>query len=212
MMSTINRLSSGNVSLCVYIGNTASIDDQILINYCSQFGKIVSCTILNCSDEKRSFCDFRIIEFATKQQLNYFLDRSLHKLGSIILDVKLYENLLNNFEILNIDRKLFIGPILNPNHMNIIVQFYKVIDPNLNFCLSRQTNQAYILIECSNRQYIRTIIQQQTIPQTFDNQIFTIHLPIHPKELISQQISTKNNRNQICIKDLTEQITENILM
>jgi len=211
-MSTINRLSSGNVSLCVYIGNTASIDDQILINYCSQFGKIVSCTILNCPDEKRSFCDFRIIEFATKQQLNYFLDRSLHKLGSIILDVKLYENLLNNFEILNIDRKLFIGPILNPNHMNIIVQFYKLIDPNLNFCLSRQTNQAYILIECSNRQYIRTIIQQQTIPQTFDNQIFTIHLPIHPKELISQQISTKNNRNQICIKDLTEQITENILM
>jgi hypothetical protein len=212
MSSSINRLSFKNLSLCVYIGNTASFDDHILINYCSQFGKVLSCTILNCPDEKRSFCDFRIIEFSTKQQLDYFLDQSIHKLGSIILDIKLYEHLLNNFELLNFDRKIFIGPIFNSNHINIIVQFYKLIDPNLNFYLSRHGQQGYILIECSNRQYIRTIIQQQTIPQTFDNQIFNIHLPIHPKELISNQISTRNHRNQICIKGLTDRITENMLM
>src|SRR5689334_7868919 len=112
MTLNINQSSFKNLSLCVYIGNTSSFDDQILINYCSQFGKIVSCSIDNCSDDKRSFCDFRIIEYSTKQQLNYFLNQSIHKIGSIILDVKLYENLLENFEILNIDRKLFIGPIL----------------------------------------------------------------------------------------------------
>lgn len=212
MTSTVNRSSFRNLSLCVYIGNTASFDDQILINYCSEFGTILSCSILNCPEEKRSFCDFRIVEFATRQQLDYFLDRSLHKIGSITLDVKFYEDLLENVEILNIDRKLFIGPICNTNNISAIVQFYKLIDPNLSSCLSRQNNQTFILLESSNRQYIRTIVQQKTIPQTFDNQIFTIHLPIHPKELITKRTSTRNKRNQIYVKGLTDQITENLLM
>jgi len=209
MSVTMNRkISYENISLCVYIGNTSSFDDQILINYCSQFGQIVSCSIDNCPDNKRLFCDFRIIEFRTKQQLEYFLHRSIHKIGSIILDIKLYKNILDNSEILNIDRKLFIGPILNSNNINTIVQFYKLIDPNLQYCLSLQ----YILIEFSSRQYVRTIIQQKTIPKTIDNQIFTIHTPIHPKELISKKISIKKNQYQICINGLTDQITENILM
>ena len=191
-----SRLSLKNLSLCVYIGNTSSVDDQILINYCSQFGKILSCTPNN----KPSFYDFRIIEFAVKHQLDQFINQSLHKLGSIILDVKLYENLFNNIEISNFDRKIFIGPIINSNHINLVVQFYKLIDPNLTFCLSQQ---GYILIEFSSRQYIRTIIQQKTIPQTFDNQIFTIHLPVHPKELI---------RNLIYIQGLNGRITTKILM
>jgi len=212
MTSHINQSSFKNLSLCVYIGNTASFDDQTLTNYCSQFGQILSCSIDNCPDEKRLFCDFRIIEFATKQQLDYFLSTSIHKIGSVILDIKLYQNLLNHFQILNIDRKLFIGPILNSNNINIIVQFYKLIDPNLQYCLSQQDNQIYILIEFSNRQYIRTIIQQKTIPKTIDNQILTIHTPIHPKELIHKKILTKKSQCQICINGLTDQITENILM
>jgi len=207
-----SKTSYENISLCVYIGNTSSFDDQILINYCSQFGQIISCSIDNCPDDKRLFCDFRIIEFATKQQLEYFLHRSIHKIGSIILDIKLYKNILDNSEILNIDRKIFIGPILNSNNINTIVQFYKLIDPNLQYYLSLQYNQRYILIEFSSRQYVRTIIQQKTIPKTIDNQIFTIHTPIHPKELISKKISTKKNQYQICINGLTDQINENILM
>jgi hypothetical protein len=209
-----SKSSFKNLSLCVYVGNTSSFDDQTLINYCSQYGEIVSCSIENCPNEKRLFCDFRIIEFATKQQLDYFLNISIHKIGSIILDVKYYKNLLENFEILNIDRKLFIGPILtlNSNNINTIVQFYKLIDRNLQYCLSNQNNQIYILIEFSNRQYMRTIIQQNTIPKTLDNQIFNIHTPIHPKEFISKRILTKKNQYQICIQGLTDQINENILM
>jgi hypothetical protein len=202
-----SNTSIENPSLCVYIGNTSSIDDQLLINYCSQYG-----TILSCSHEKRLFCDFRIIEFSNNQQLEDFLRISTHKIGSIILDVKLYQDLLDNFQLLNIDRKLFIGPILNSNNINTIVQYYKLIDPRLQHCLSKQDKQIYILIEFSNRQYIRTIIQQQTIPTTYDNQIFTIHAPVHPKELINKQIPIRNNQCQLCINGLNEKITENMLM
>jgi hypothetical protein len=197
-----------NPSLCVYIGNTSSFDDQSLINYCSKYGTILSCSIGNCPREKRSFCDFRIIEFANKQQLEYFLSISTHEIGSIRFDVKLYENLLDNSQLLNIDRKLFIGPILNPNEINPLVQFYKIIDPTLQYCLSRQDKQIYILMEFNNRQYIRTIIQQKTIPKTIDNQIYNIHAAVHPKEVIN----TRNSEYQICVRGLTETITEDMLM
>jgi hypothetical protein len=212
MTSNFSQSSFQNLLLCVYIGNTSSFDDQTLINYCSKFGTILSCSIDNCPDEKRPFCDFRIVEFSTKQQLEHFLSISIHKIGSIILDIKLYKNLLENFELLNIDRKLFIGPILNPTDINTITQFYKIIDRTLQYCLSRQEQQTYILIEFSNRQYIRTIIQQQTIPKTIDNQILTIHTAVHPKELINKKISKTNNQYQICIQGLTDKITETMLM
>ena len=212
-MTSISSVSTfQNSSLCVYIGNISSFDDQSLINYCSQFGTILSCTIANCPRDKRSFCDFRIIEFATKDQLEKFLHVSIHQIGSTILNVKFYEDLLDNCEILNIDRKLYIGPILNSNHINTIVQFYKIIDPTLQYCISRQDKQTYILIEFSNRQYIRTIIQQKTIPKTIDNQIFTIHTAVNPKELLTKKISTNSSRYQICVNGLTDQITETILM
>lgn len=205
-------MTSKNVSLCIYIGNISSFDDKILIDYCSQYGEIISCSISDCPNEKRLFCDFRIIEFGTKRQLDYFLQTSIHKIGPIILDIKLYKNLLDNFEILNIDRKLFIGPILNSNNISTVVQFYKLVDRNLQYYLSEQDKQIYILIEFSTRQFTRTIIQQKTIPKTMDNQIFTIHAPIHPKELINKQISTKKVQHQICILGLNDRINENVLM
>ncbi|CAF3096562.1 unnamed protein product, partial [Rotaria sp. Silwood2] len=147
MNSNLSKSSIENISLCVYIGNTCSFDDKILINYCSQYGEIVSCSIDKCSNEKRPFCDFRIIEFSNKKELENFLKINSHQINSIKLDVKLYKNLLNNIDILNIDRKLFIGPILNSNDINIIIEFYKIIDPTLQYKISRQDKQIYILIE-----------------------------------------------------------------
>ncbi|CAF0998512.1 unnamed protein product [Adineta ricciae] len=192
-------------SLCVYIGNISSIDEQSLINYCAKFGTILSCSIANCPDEQRSFCDFRFVEFTTKQDFDTFLNFPQHGIDSIKLDVKTYANLLKNFELLNIDRKLFVGPIMYQKDIKTVTQFYKTIDPSLCHCLSRQTDDVYILIEFSSRQYLRTIIQQQTIPKTIDNQIFTIHPAVHPKDYIPV-----TGKLRIC--GLTEKISEEILL
>ena len=191
-----------NPSLCVYIGNISSISDQNLISYVSKYGQILS--YLN---EKRAFCDFRIIEFSTEQELDSFLQLSNHQIDSLTLDIRLYKDLLTNFDLLNLNRRCFLGPIINPHNINTIIQFYKLIDPNLNYFLTQQNQLTYLLIEFFKPQYIQTIIQQNTLPKTLDNQIYTIHLPIHPKELIEKTLSC-----QIYIHGLTEQITENVLM
>lgn len=194
-----------DLSLCVYIGNISSIDEQTLINYCAKFGTILSCSIANCPDEQRSFCDFRFVEFTSKDEFDAFLNFPQHGIDSIKLDVKTYENLLKNFELLNSNRKLFVGPIVNQKDIKTVTQFYKIIDPSLCHCLSRQTDQVYILIEFSTPQYLRTIIQQQTIPKTIDNQIFTIHPAVHPKDHI--QVTGK-----LRVYGLTEKISEQILL
>ncbi|CAF1272781.1 unnamed protein product [Rotaria sp. Silwood1] len=212
MNSILNKSSIENLSLCVYIGNTCSFDDDILINYCSQYGRIISCTIDKCPNEKRIFCDFRIIEFSNKEELEKFLHISLHKIDLIELDIKLYKNLLDNIDILNIDRKIFIGPIFNLNDINIIIEFYKLIDQKIKSYISKQNKQIYILIEFSNREFIRTIIKQKTIPKIIDNQILNIHTAINPKEYLKNNISLENNHHQIMIYGLNDYINENILM
>ncbi|CAF5057433.1 unnamed protein product [Rotaria sp. Silwood1] len=212
MNSILNKSSIENISLCVYIGNTCSFDDDILINYCSQYGRIISCTIDKCPNEKRIFCDFRIIEFSNKEELEKFLHISLHKIDLIELDIKLYKNLLDNIDILNIDRKIFIGPIFNLNDINIIIEFYKLIDQKIKSYISKQNKQIYILIDFSNREFIRTIIKQKTIPKIIDNQILNIHTAINPKEYLKNNISLENNHHQIMIYGLNDYINENILM
>jgi hypothetical protein len=196
-----------NLSFCVYIGNTTSIDDKTVFNYCSRFG-----TILPSSFEKEKFCDFHIIEFVNNEQLERFLNINIHEIDRITLDVKLYKQILINNDILNIDRKFFIGPILNPNDENIIVQFYKTIDSTLQYCSSKQDNQIYLLVEFNNRQTITTIIEKQTIPITTEQRKFFIFKPIHPKQFVNKIISMKNKQNQIFIHGLTDNITETMLM
>ena len=79
-----------NPSLCVYLGNTSAVDDQALLNYCVQFNTNVPCLLDEPSREKWLFCDFRIMEFSTDEQLKTFLDVPIHKIDGIILDVQFY--------------------------------------------------------------------------------------------------------------------------
>ena len=156
MASTSTASFYTNLSLCVYIGNTITLDDDALLNYCSRFG-----TILPSSFEKDKFCDFHIIEFSNSEHLKNFLNTPIHKINKTILDVKLYKHILINNDILNIDRKFFIGPVFNKNDINIIVQFYKIIDPLLYYYLSEQDKQVYLLFEFSNRQSVTTILKNK---------------------------------------------------
>jgi len=208
-MTSISSVSYyKNLSLCVYIGNTISIDDKTLFNYCSQFGTIIS----SSSFKKEKFCDFHIIEFIDFEQLERFLNIQIHEINRIILDIKLYKHILTNNDILNIDRKFFIGPILDSKDENLIVKFYKTIDPTLQYCLSEQDNQIYLLFEFNNRQTIKTIFERQTIPITIEHRKFLLYKPMHPKQFVNKIISMKNKQNQIYIHGLTDHITETMLM
>ncbi|CAF0815671.1 unnamed protein product [Rotaria sordida] len=207
MASNLNISSFQNLSLCIYIGNTTSLDDKTLLTYCSRFGTIVS-----SSFEKEKFCDFHIIEFANHEQVEKFLDENIHDVDGILLDVKLYKTIYTNNAILNIDRKFFIGPILNSNDINTIIEFYKKIDSSLRYYLSKQDKQAYLLFELNNRQSITTIFEKQTIPITIEQRNFFIYKPIHPKQFVNKIISMKNKQNQIYIQGLTSNITETMLV
>lgn len=213
MASHPNGTNSRISSWCVYIGNTSSIDELCLVQYCSKFGTVVSCSLESCPPEKRPFCDFRIVRFATEEQLQNFLHHPHHQIESLVLDVKCYRTLLDNCDMLNVERKLFVGPISNPSNINTIVQFYKLIDGALQYRHAQYEGQLQILIDFSNRQFIRTVIQQQTIPSMIDNEVLSIYPAVHPKEFVSKIMSTTSNKHcQLRIHGLTENITERVLM
>ncbi|CAF2468184.1 unnamed protein product [Rotaria sp. Silwood2] len=206
MASSLNISSFKNLSLCVYIGNTSSLDDKTLLTYCSRFGTIVSSLL-----EKEKFCDFHLIEYANYGQLDRFRNEKIHDIDNTLLDVKLYKTILTNNPILSIDRKFFIGPILNSNDIHTIVEFYKKIDSALHYCVSKQEKQAYLLFELNNRQSVTTIFEKQTIPITVEHRNFSIYKPVHPKQFVNKIVSMKNKQNQIHIYGLTDNITETIL-
>ena len=208
MTSNSPIFSFKNLSLCVYIGNTSTINDQTLTNYCSHFGKIISSSF----SRTEKFCDFKIIEFDHSDDLEKFLNINIHEIERLTLDVKLYKHVLINNDILNIDRKFFIGPIINSKDINLIVEFYKILDPVLHYDLVEQDKQKYLLFEFNNRQSVTNIFEKQTIPITIEHRKFFIYKPLHPKQFRNKIISMINKQNQIYIHGLTDYITETMLM
>lgn len=206
MASNLSIASYKNLSLCAYVGNITSINENILFNYCSRFGTVVTSSFQNIK-----FCDFGIIEFAKHEQLERFLNKNGHEIDSIKLDVKLYKNILMNNVALKSDRKFFIGPILSALDIHKIEQFYKKIDPSLHYCIFKQDNQTYLLFEFSDQQTVTIIFKNQTIP-TNEHREFRIYKPIHPKNFINKIISMNNKDNQIYVERLTNNITETDLM
>ena len=197
-----------NPSLCVYVGNTSAVDDQALLNYCAQFNSNVPCLLDEPSEGKWLFCDFRIMEFATEEQLRTFLDVPAHKINGITLDVRFYPSMFDKAEMLNTDRKLFIGPLVNSTDINAIVQFYKFIDPRLEYAVSRKNQQTYVLMEFSNRQYARTILEQRTIPKTVEDQVFNIHPAVSPTECIDRTLPLTDGPKQICTNPIDKLPTQ----
>ena len=197
-----------NLSFCIYIGNTSSIDEETLCNYCSRFGTIR--TLPSFVNEK--FCDFHIIEFATGEQTQRFLNLPNHQINRKQLEVRSYKHILAYPDTLNIDQKFYIGPIHRSRDENSIVQYYKNIDPILQYCSFKQNEQVYLLFELSNRHLVATIFERQRKPLLHERQGLTLYKPIHPKQFRTRIISMKNKDNQIKIDGLNSRITETMLM
>ena len=207
MALNTTRVSCGNMALHVYIGNTSSLDDQLVFDYCSRFGSLVP---QSCVKEK--FCDFHTVEFSDRQQLDHFLQVPRHEINRIPVDVKLYKHLLNAGDIFSVDRKLFVGPIVEPTDVLTIVQFYQMMDSQLHYGLSKHGEQTYLLIEFTSRRFITAIFEKQAIPGTPDQRTFTIHKPVNPRKFARTMVRSKNMHQQIFISGLTEAISETLLM
>jgi hypothetical protein len=158
------------LSLCVYIGNTGSLTNEILFEYCSNYGTIVGSLFNN-----EQFCDFRLIEFACDEQVKAFLRASEHRIDRICLEVKLYSDLFTELDLLSIDRKFFIGPIQESRDVTIIVEFYKTVDSQLQHYACKQDNEIYLLLQFCNRQYVSKILEKRTMPSIRDRHMFKIH-------------------------------------
>ena len=197
-----------NLSLCVYIGNTTSINESILLSYCSQFGSIVTHGFA-----KEKFCDFHLIEFADYEQLTNFLRIPNHKLERYTLEVKLYKNVLMNHDELNLNRKFYIGPIRTQNDIHRVIEFYQKIDPRVQYSLLKQNNEEdYLLFEFATRQSISRIFDRNLIPNLNEHRKLCLSKPFHPKQLVNKIISMNNKTNQIHVHGLTSKITDEILM
>ena len=133
-------------SLCVYIRNTSTIDDEILVKYCSRYGRIRLYQIQ----------DSRLVEFENIDEMNLFLQVSSHRIDSVVLEVKLYKDLP---ESLNFDRKIYIGPIDDRDQLNSIIDSYKSIDQNL---ISKVIENKYLLIEFTNDEFRKTKTKNST--------------------------------------------------
>ncbi|CAF3933479.1 unnamed protein product [Adineta steineri] len=207
MASNPNTALYQNLSLCVYIGNTTTIENDTLFDYCSQFG-----TVVTHSFNKEKFCDFHIIEFADLKSLESFLKTNDHKINAIKLDIKFYKNILTNNDALNIERKFFVGPILHKNDITQIMLFYKKQDSTVYYQLSKQNEQEYLLLQFANRQTVSMILEQQKIPILNEHRKCHIYKPTHPKQFVNKIISMKNKHNQIHIHGLTNNITDIMLI
>ncbi|CAF1078726.1 unnamed protein product [Adineta ricciae] len=207
MASTSHTPFYSNLSLCVYIGNSTSINESILLSYCSQFGSIVTYWF-----PKEKFCDFHLIEFADYEQLTNFLRIPNHKLDRYTLEVKLYKHILMNHDELNLDRKFYIGPIRTQNDIHRIIEFYQKIDPTMQYFLSKQNEEDYLLLEFATRQSISRIFDRNLIPNLNEHRKLCLSKPFHPKQLVNKIISMNDKTNQIHVHGLTSKITDEILI
>lgn len=197
-----------NLTQCIYIGNTTSIDETVLLNYCAQFGAIASSLFI-----KDKFLDFNIIEYKTTEQFERFINCHHHRINDVQLDVRLYKQLLTNNETLHIDRKFFLGPILNSKDEKAVIQFYKEIDSTMQYYALKQEQIHYLLLEFNNRQTITRIFDKESKPQSpNDYHVYSIFKPLHPKQFVYRIISMENKQNQILIHGLTKSITQKVLM
>ena len=203
-----NLFSYQNLSFCIYIGNTSSINEENLFNYCLQFGIIRTPS----SFSREKFCDFHLIEFSNAEQTQRFLSQNNHQINRIRLDVRSYKYILNHQDVLNIDRKFYIGPIHRAKDEHSIVQFYRTIDPTLQYSSLRQDQQVYLLFELNNRQLVTMIFERQRVPNGHEYRSLALYKPTHPKQFRHRIISMKNRSNQINVEGLTRRITEAMLM
>ena len=96
-------------STTVYVGNTRTIANEDLYNYCSKFGLVLDFSRRLVSPEQSHLVDFTFVRFATRQSASKFLSIPSHTLkNDIALDIRPFSEVLHQAVPLQVDRKICI--------------------------------------------------------------------------------------------------------
>jgi hypothetical protein len=136
-------------STTVYLGNTRTIKNEYLLEYCSKFGLVLDCSRRLLSSEQIHLVDFTFVRFLNVQSSLKFLRTSSHILNNgIILDVRPFNEILHPAVPLYVDRKICIENLPNNISLNDIKKYLRT------FGTIKQANseidnneQRYIYIE-----------------------------------------------------------------
>jgi hypothetical protein len=145
----MNNNNNKSESTTVYLGNTRTISNEYLLEYCSKFGLVIDCSRRLLTSEQIHLVDFTFVRFLNSQSSLKFLSTSSHILNNgISLDVRPFNEILHSAVPLNIDRKILIQNLPNNISLNDIKKYLRT------FGTIKQANseidvneQRYIYIE-----------------------------------------------------------------
>jgi hypothetical protein len=113
-------------STTVYLGNTRTISNEYLTEYCSKFGLILDCSRRLKSIDQIDLVDFTFVRFLNRQSSIKFLSTSSHILNNgIILDVRPFDEILHPAVPLHVDRKICIQNLSSHISLNDIKKYLR---------------------------------------------------------------------------------------
>jgi hypothetical protein len=110
----------------VYLGNTHTITNEYIIEYCSKFGLILDCSRRLKSNDQTDLVDFTFVRFLNAQSSSKFLSTSSHMLNNgITLDVRPFQEILHPAVPLYVDRKICIQNLPSNISLNDIKKYLR---------------------------------------------------------------------------------------
>ena len=110
----------------VYLGNTRTMSNKSLTEYCSKFGLILDCSRRLKSIDQTHLVDFTFVRFLNCQSLAKFLATSSHILNNgITLDVRPFDEILHPAVPLHVDRKICIENLASNISLNDLKKYLR---------------------------------------------------------------------------------------
>ncbi|CAF0867853.1 unnamed protein product [Rotaria sordida] len=122
----MNNNKNKSESTTVYLGNTRTISNEYLLEYCSKFGLVLDCSRRLLSSEQTPLVDFTFVRFLNAQSSLKFLSTSPHILNNgISLDVRSFNDILHTAVPLYVDRKICIKNLSSNISLNDIKKYLR---------------------------------------------------------------------------------------
>jgi hypothetical protein len=119
-------MNNKSESTTVYLGNTRTITNEYLHEYCSKYGLVLDCSRRLKSPEQISLVDFTFVRFLNSQTLSKFLSTTSHILNNgINLDVRPFNEILHTAVPLHVDRKICIENLPGNISINDIKKYLR---------------------------------------------------------------------------------------
>jgi hypothetical protein len=122
----MNNNNNQSESTTVYLGNTRTLSNEYLHEYCSKYGLVLDCSRRLKSSEQSYLVDFTFVRFLNSQSLSKFLSTSSHIVNNgINLDVRPFNEILHTAVPLYVDRKICLPNLPSNISLNDIKKYLR---------------------------------------------------------------------------------------